>query len=116
MTQRAVQGLQHGPLGLGDRPGDIAVHHREAGERRKPAADESAGHVEVGVRHTVQVGPEGDAVGVETAVTSGCARHFEAPGQALGVGAEGEHHPVGVHRGNGDHLRSRGRHFHRHLG
>ena len=55
-------------------------------------------------------------VGIEARVLAGLLGQRNAPSQPLDIGAQREHHPLGVQRRHGDHLGTTGRDLDRHLG
>ncbi len=112
----AAQRLEHGAVARRYRPVGLAVHHREAREGREPAAHQAARRRHVAVATQIDVGPEGDAVGIEACRLAGLPRQRDAPRQPFDVGAQGEHHPFGMQRRQGDHLGAAGGDLDRHLG
>ena len=73
--------------------------------------------VDVGVAAHVDVGAEGDARRDRGRRPCGVFFASAMPQcQALDVGAQGEHHPLGMQRRHGDHLGAAGRDLDRHLG
>ena len=92
------------------------MHHREAREGGEPAAHQAARRLDVGVAAHVDVGAEGDGVGIEARRFACLFRKIDAPLQPLEIGAQGEHHALGMQRRHRDHLRSARGNLDRHLG
>ena len=52
----------------------------------------------------IDIGPEFDGVRVQPGVLPGLSGDFDAPAQAVNVRPQGEDHPVGMQRADGDHF------------
>ena len=82
--------------------------------RGDAAAHDLARDVDRGVTRAVEVGAVGDRIRVEPRVPPRLARGLDPPRQPVRLGAEREHHPIGVARGDADHARAGGGHLERH--
>jgi hypothetical protein len=83
---------------------------------RHRAADQTPGHVEVGVASDVDVRAERDLGRVTPGVGRCLASQVERPGEAVGVGADGQGDLLGRAGGEVDDPRPRRRHVERHPG